>query len=360
MPIHCPNLFNPLIVGDLRLRNRIVMAPMTRSRATDDDRVTDLQRTYYQQRSSAGLILTEGVHPSPNGKGYNRTPGIFRAAHVDAWRAVTEAVHREGGLIACQLMHCGRVGHPDNKEVGSEFLAPSPLAADAQIFTEAGMKSMPEPREMTQHDIDGVLEEYRIATQYCLDAGFDAIELHGAAGYLPAQFLASGSNQRNDRYGGSAENRVRFVVEILDVMIGVAGAGRVGLRISPGNPYNDHWDSNPAETYAKLLEQAHRRNIAWVHTIRVLDADFDNLVLTREHFGGVVIGSEGFDAEEADQFVADGLVDAVSFGKYFIANPDLPHRIAANAPFNALEQSTVYAGGGAEGYIDYPSLDELG
>ncbi len=353
-----PKLFEPLQVGDLSLRNRMVMAPMTRSRATDDDRVTDLHRLYYQQRANAGLIVTEGVHPSADGKGYNRTPGIYTSQQIDDWRAVTDAVHAEGGLIACQLMHCGRVGHADNKAAGTEFLAPSAIAARAEIFTEGGMKPMPTPRAMTLDDIVRVIGEYRRATESCLAAGFDGVELHAASGYLPAQFLASESNQRNDEYAGSIDNRLRFIREVLNVMIEVAGAGRVGLRISPGNPYNDHVDATPQETYGALLDLADSLQLAWVHAIRMPSTGIDSLQLTRDHYRGVLIGSDSFDAAEADSCIADGRVDAVSFGRAYIANPDLAQRFAANAPLNTMDKKTIYAGTGAAGYTDYPAMDE--
>jgi len=215
-------LFAPLKVGDLQLRNRVVMAPMTRSRASNDDLVTDLHVTYYRQRANAGLIVTEGVHPSADGKGYNRTPGIYNEAQVAAWQAVTNAVHEEGGLIACQLMHCGRVGHAYNKAPNTRFLAPSAIAARAEIFTEQGMQAMPIPDAMTLEDICQVISDYAKATQACLDAGFDGVELHCASGYLPAQFLASESNLRTDQYGGVLGNRLRFVSELLKAMIAVA------------------------------------------------------------------------------------------------------------------------------------------
>ena len=355
--LNYPKLFEPLQVGELSLRNRIVMAPMTRSRATDDDRVTELHRLYYQQRANAGLIVTEGVHPSANGKGYNRTPGIYSAQQVDDWRVVTDAVHGEGGLIACQLMHCGRVGHADNKATGTEFLAPSAIAARAEIFTEAGMKPMPVPRAMTLEDIKTVVDEYRQATENCLAAGFDGVELHAASGYLPAQFLASESNLRDDEYGGSIENRLRFIREVLTAMIDVAGPGRVGLRISPGNPYNDHVDATPEDTYGALLDLADSLQLAWVHAIRMPSTGIDSLQLTRNHYRGVLIGSDSFDAAEADSCIANGSVDAVSFGRAYIANPDLAQRFAADASLNKMDKKTIYAGTGAPGYTDYPTMD---
>jgi N-ethylmaleimide reductase len=351
-----PRLFEPLDMGALKLRNRILMAPMTRSRATDDDRVTSLQVTYYRQRASAGLIFSEGVHPSPNGKGYCRTPGIFNDEQVEAWRAVTDAVHAEGGLMACQLMHCGRVAHPENKAPGTRTLAPSAIAAAADIFTDAGMQPMPLPEAMTEQDIRDVVQEYAEATRRCMDAGFDAVELHCAAGYLPAQFLASGSNQRTDAYGGDVAGRLRFIREVLEAMIGIIGAGRVGIRIAPGNPYNDHIDADPEATYGALAAMADALGLAWVHTIRTPASGIDALALTRAHYTGTVIGSDGFDAAEADEHIDSGQCDAVSFGRAYIANPDLVDRFAADGPFNDLDETTVYAGGGAAGYTDYPTL----
>lgn len=351
------HLYASLALGDLTMRNRIVMAPMTRSRARQvDDAVSSLQVDYYGQRADAGLIVTEGVHPSADGKGYNRTPGLYNDHHVAAWSAVTEAVHERGGLIACQLMHCGRVGHALNKAEGARFLAPSAIAAAAEIFTESGMMPMPVPDAMTAGDIASVVDDYRQAAARALKAGFDAVELHCASGYLPAQFLASGSNQREDDYGGCLDNRLRFVAETLSAIISETGPGRVGLRISPGNPYNDHIDANPLETYGALLTLADQLGIAWVHAIRMPSTGIDSLMLTRRHFTGALIGSDSFNAAEAEAFIADQRVDAVSFGRAYIANPDLVTRFASDAPLNALDKRTIYAGEGAPGYTDYPTL----
>ena len=356
-----PHLYSPLKMGELTLANRIVMAPMTRSRAgQSDDAVSSLQVTYYGQRADAGLIITEGVHPSADGKGYNRTPGLYNDAHVAAWSAVTDAVHRRGGLIACQLMHCGRVGHPANKAQGTRFLAPSRVPAQAEIFTESGMQPMPVPEAMSRADIAQVVADYRAAAGRALQAGFDAVELHCASGYLPAQFLASGSNLRQDDYGGVIGNRLRFIREVLTALIAELGAGRIGLRISPGNPYNDHVDADPVATYTALLELADDLGLAWVHAIRMPATGIDSLALTRQNFRGALIGSDSFDALEADRFIAEQQVDAVSFGRAFIANPDLVTRFAQDAPLNPLDKRTIYAGEGAAGYTDYPTLADCG
>jgi N-ethylmaleimide reductase len=315
-----------------------------------------LHETYYGQRANAGLIITEGVHPTFDGKGYNRTPGICNDAHVGAWSRVTQAVHNRGGLIACQLMHCGRVGHPDNKSDKTRMLAPSAIAAQADIFTADGMKAMPTPEPMSLADIDEVVADYGRAAQRCVSAGFDGIELHCASGYLPGQFLASGSNQREDEYGGSLTNRLRFVERVIDFLAGVIGVGRVGLRISPGNPYNDHIDATPEATYAGLLQLAERVGIAWVHAIRMPSTGIDSLALTRANYSGAVIGSDSYTAAEAEESIGEGRVDAVSFGRLYIANPDLVDRFKRGGPFNKMDKRTIYGGEGSAGYTDYPPL----
>lgn len=351
------HLLSPTTVGDLALKNRVVMAPMTRSRASqEDDCVSELHEAYYSQRANAGLIITEGVHPSFDGKGYNRTPGICNEQHVAAWSKVVSAVHKEGGLIACQLMHCGRVGHPNNKAQGTRMLAPSPIAARAEIFTQQGMQPMPTPEAMTIGEIEAVIEDYRQAAERCIAAGFDAVELHCASGYLPGQFLASGSNVRDDAYGGSLDNRLRFIQHVIDALVSVVGAGRIGLRISPGNPYNDHIDADPETTYAALLHMADKKGVAWVHAIRMPSTGIDSLALTRGNYSGALIGSDSFTAEEAETCIALNKVDAVSFGRLYIANPDLVARFEVGGPFNKMDKRTIYGGEGAAGYTDYPLL----
>lgn len=353
------HLLSPIAVGDLRLKNRVVMAPMTRSRASqNDDCVSELHEAYYSQRANAGLIITEGVHPSLDGKGYNRTPGICNEAQVAAWSKVVSAVHKEGGLIACQLMHCGRVGHPYNKAPGTRMLAPSAIAARAEIFTEQGMQPMPTPEAMSIKEIRAVIEDYRQAAERCLASGFDAVELHCASGYLPGQFLASESNLRDDEYGGSLENRLRFIGEVIDALASVMGAGRIGLRISPGNPYNDHVDADPETTYAELLKMAEDKSVAWVHAIRMPATGIDSLSLTRQHYSGTLIGSDSYTADEAENCIANKEVDAVSFGRLYIANPDLVARFKANGPFNQMDKRTIYGGEGTVGYTDYPVLSD--
>jgi N-ethylmaleimide reductase len=238
------------------------------------------------------------------------------------------------------------------------MLAPSAIAARAEIFTEQGMQPMPTPEAMSVEEIKAVIEDYRQAAERCLAAGFDGVELHCASGYLPGQFLASESNLRNDEYGGSLDNRLRFIGEVIDALASVVGAGRIGLRISPGNPYNDHVDADPETTYAGLLKMAETKGVAWVHAIRMPATGIDSLSLTREHYSGTLIGSDSYTADEAEDCIASQEVDAVSFGRLYIANPDLVARFKANGPFNQMDKRTIYGGEGAAGYTDYPVLSD--
>ncbi len=350
-----PALIDSLTLGRMQLANRIVMAPMTRSRANDGDRVSDLHVEYYRQRASAGLIITEGTQPSADGKGYCRTPGIYTAAQVAAWRQVTDAVHQAGGRIVLQIMHCGRVAHPDNKAAGAETVAPSAITARGDMFTEGGMKPFTEPRALRLDEIPGVIEQYRQATENAYAAGFDGVELHATSGYLPAQFLSTGSNQRSDQYGGSLVNRLRFVLEVLAAMNLVDGADRVGLRICPGNPFNDLSDDNPEETFSALLDAVSPMGLAYLHVIRMAAVGIDNIALARGHFDGPLIVNDSYDAAEANAVIEQGTADAVSFGRSFISNPDLPRRFEQGAALNKLDPATLYSAG-PEGFIDYPSL----
>ena len=346
-------LFSPLTLGSLSLPNRIVMAPMTRSRARHDDVVTDMHVAYYAQRASAGLIISEGVHPSVDGKGYCRTPGIYNAEQVAAWRAVTDAVHARGGLIACQLMHCGRVGHSSNKALGSRTLAPSAIACGDEIYTEAGMQVMEMPQAMRLEDIEQTIADYRQASLNAVAAGFDAIELHFTSGYLPAQFLSTGTNQREDEYGGSLENRLRFPLALVAACSEAIGADRVGVRVCPGNPFNGLHDDAPAETFAALFQALNRYALAWLHVIRMPATGIDNIALAQKHYQGALIVNDSFKQAEAEQVVAEGAVAAVSFGRAFIANPDLVARFANGWPLNKIDFSTLYTPGEA-GFTDYP------
>jgi len=348
------NLFDAGTLGDIQMANRVVMAPMTRSRAGAGDIPNELMVEYYRQRANAGLIITEGVQPSPVGKGYCRTPGIYNDAHVEAWNKVAGAVHGEGGALVMQIMHVGRVGHPDNKDKWVETVAPSAIPARAEIFTEGGMRPMVTPRALASEEIPGVIDEYRQATERALAAGCDGVELHCTSGYLPAQFLSTGTNHRIDKYGGSVEDRIRFVLETLRTMASVAGARKVGFRICPGNPFNDLQDDNPAETFTALLQATNKLGLAYCHVIRMNSTGLDNVRLVKDNFTGAIIVNDSYTCEEANQVIGSGIADAVSFGRFYIANPDLVHRFRHNLLLAQLDSRTLYTPG-PEGYIDYPA-----
>jgi N-ethylmaleimide reductase len=350
------SLFDPVRLGDLKLTNGIVMAPMTRSRAGAGDAPNDLNVEYYRQRATAGLLVTEGTYPSKNGKGYCRTPGICTPAQVAGWRRVAEAVHRAGGKIAMQIMHCGRIGSRYNKDPDAETVAPSAVRAAGQIYTDAaGMADFEEPRALRLDEIPGVIEEFRQATANAFAAGLDGVELHCASGYLPMEFLSTGTNRRTDAYGGSVHNRIRFVVETLQAMIRVHGPGKVGIRICPGNPFNDVQDDDPVETYSVLLEAIRPMNLAYLHVIRSPRPELDAFVLARQHFQGPLILNDSFDVATARQAVAAGQAEAISFGRYFISNPDLVRRFREGAALAPMNNRTLYTPG-AVGYTDYPAV----
>lgn len=350
------SLFSPLQLGALSLRNRIIMAPMTRSRALPGDVPSPMMIDYYRQRASAGIIIAEGAAPSMHGVGYCRTPGIYNAEQVTAWRAITDAVHTEGGLIAIQLMHCGRIGSHFNKAANAQTVAPSTLRAPGQIYTDAaGMQEHDLPRALETAEIPQIIAEYANASRLALEAGFDAIELHCTSGYLPMQFLAENTNQRNDDYGGSPHKRARFIQEVLAAIIDVAGAGRVGLRICPGNPFNGVLDPDPHSTYTALLQSIAPLHPAYLHLIRSPLPDFDAFAFARQHFSGTLILNDGFDAKSASQAVQNGSADAISFGRHFIANPDLVRRMHDHLPLANFDAKTLYTPG-AQGYSDYPAL----
>lgn len=344
-------------IGPYDLRNRIIMAPMTRSRANDADGVqSELAVTYYRQRAGAGLIITEGTFPSAMGKGYVATPGIYSDAQVAAWKRVTDAVHAEGGRIFLQLMHTGRISHPSMLPQGALPVAPSAIKAAGQAFTMSGMADFVTPRALETAEVAGVVDEYRLATRRALEAGFDGVELHAASGYLPEQFLASGTNQRTDQYGGSIPNRARFVLEVLQAMIAEAGADRVGIKISPEMGFNDIVDENPVETYIYLVGQLAPLKLAYLH-VALFKASFDYHGALRPLFGGTYLLGGGQSRESGEQRIAAGQADAVVYGSTFLANPDLPRRFELNAPLNTPNPALFYVPGPA-GYIDYPALDD--
>ncbi len=348
-------LLQPLQLGGLSLRNRILMAPMTRSRALPGDVPGDLAVAYYGARAAAGMIVTEGTQPSRDGKGYARTPGIHTEEQILGWRRVTEAVHAAGGCIVLQLMHCGRIASHHNKEPGARTVAPSALRAAGKIFTDqAGLAEFDVPEALTLAEVAQVIAQYAAAARAARRAGFDGIELHAASGYLPMQFLSSGTNQRRDAYGGDLAGRLRFVIETLEALSAVAGAERVGIRICPGNPFNDLQDERPQETYAALLKQLTSMRLAYLHVIRSPDASLDAFALARECFHGAKIFNDGFDLASGSQAIRAAGAAAVSYARAFIANPDLVARWCHGWPLAAFDRKTLYTPGAA-GYTSYPA-----
>lgn len=355
-------LLAPARVGDLELSNRMVMAPMTRSRAGEQNVPTDLVAAYYAQRASAGLIVTEATPIEARAHGYPGIPGLHTDRQEAGWKKATEAVHRVGGRIFSQLWHCGRVSHPRTQPDGRRPVAPSEVRPEGTIRTGDGAKSFVPPRALEPEEVEEVVDRFRRAARRARSADFDGVELHGANGYLVDQFLRDGTNRRDDRWGGSIENRVRFLAEVTDALAGVWGPGRVGVRLSPLNPYNDMEDSDPAATFGAAAEALGERDIAYLHLVepdRESHEGEEHPVVTRmrEAFGGTVILNGGYDRESANRAIREGRADLVSFGKLFLANPDLPERFARGLPLNEPDPQTFY-GGGAEGYIDYPTWEE--
>lgn len=348
-------LFTPVQLGRYSLQNRLVMAPMTRSRAGDDGVPSELAVTYYSQRAGAGLIITECTYVSPMGKGYVRTPGVETDAQVAAWKKVTEAVHAKGGRIFIQLWHTGRISHPSLLPGEAVPVAPSAIKPTGQSWTPKGLQDFVTPRELSAGEIAEVISDFRTATRRALEAGFDGVELHAASGYLPEQFLSSGTNQRQDQYGGSVANRARFVLEVLKAMVAEAGSERVGIKISPEMNFNDIFDANPQETFTYLVDQIRDLNLAYLH-VALFGAKVDYHALLRPRFNGAYLMGGGLDQKSAEAALIDGRADAAVFGGAFLANPDLPERFRTGAGLNAPDKNTFYSPG-AEGYIDYPFLN---
>ncbi|MEM6645286.1 MAG: alkene reductase [Bacteroidota bacterium] len=359
-----PTLFSPLTLGDLTLKNRVIMAPMTRSRAIGNV-PNALMAEYYGQRADAGLLITEGTAPSPNGLGYARIPALFSEAQVEGWKQVTAAVHAKGGAIFAQVMHTGRVSHPDNMPSGAEVVAPSAARLEGeQMWTDkGGMQDYPTPRAMTQADIDAAIQEFVAAAQNAIAAGFDGVELHGANGYLIDQFINVASNARGDEYGGSVANRSRFALEVAQATADAIGAQRVGIRLSPYGVFNGMGIFGSLDaTFRHLAEQLGQIGLAYIHLVdhSAMGApEVPTAIKTsiRDAFGGPIIISGGYDAERAEQDLADGLGHLVAFGRPFLANPDLVERFRTGAALNEADSNTFYTPG-PEGYLDYPTLDE--
>ena len=355
------DLFSPFTLGPLTLANRVVMAPMTRNRAGPGNVPVALNAIYYAQRASAGLIVSEATQVSPQGVGYPGTPGIHSPEQVAGWKLVTDAVHKAGGRIYLQLWHVGRISHPSLQPGGALPVAPSAIAPAGEAMTYDGMKPFVTPRALETAEISGIVEDFRRGARNAREAGFDGVELHGANGYLIDQFLRDGSNKRTDRYGGSAANRARLLVEVMEAITGEWGADRVGVRLSPAASFNDMADSNPAATFSAAVNELNRLRLAYLHIVEPIAGDsiaageMPDIRFFRKIWRGALIGNKGYDLARANAVIRDGFADLVSFAALFLANPDLPERFRRGGPFNPPDRKTFY-GGSAGGYTDYPPI----
>ncbi|MFI6348164.1 alkene reductase [Streptomyces sp. NPDC050560] len=362
-------LFDQVALGGLCLSNRMVMAPMIRGRADDDGVPGPAVATYYGQRASAGLIVTEGTCPSPTGRGYRFMAGLHSEPQVTAWREVTDRVHSAGGRIFAQLMHGGRISHQD-LHGGALPVAPSAVRAARAVLDYEGRREFPTPRALATGEIAGTVEEFAAAARCAVRAGFDGVEIHGANGYLLHQFLAENTNRRTDAYGGTVPRRVRLVVEVAEAVAAAIGPRRVGLRLSPGSVFNDITEGDSAALYRELLGALAPLGLAYVHTMENGGRPLTRMLRELWH-GPLVVSPRGgqlvhprtgelappVGREAADEVIGEGVADLVAFGRNFLANPDLPHRLATGAPLNTLDPATYYPGG-APGYTDYPTLAE--
>ncbi|MHB1927332.1 MAG: alkene reductase [Leptospirillum sp.] len=363
MPDDTIDIFSPFHLGTLSLPNRAVMAPMTRNRAAQGNIPTPLMATYYKQRASAGLIITEATQVTPMGQGYILTPGIHSPEQVEGWKQVTRAVHKNGGRIFLQLWHVGRISHPDF--LGGQLpVAPSAIAPRGlTTYTFEGPKAIPVPRALETHEIPGIVEDYRKGASNAREAGFDGVEIHAANGYLLDQFLEDSSNKRTDQYGGSVENRARLIFEVLEAVTGVWGKDRVGIRLSPGGTFNDMGDSNPQETFGTVVRRLSDYGIAYLHLIEPAKPEGEHpspdlsASFFRPLYKGNLMVAGGYSLEKANAALKRGLCELVSFGRPFLANPDLVNRFRKRASLNTPDPSTFY-GGNEKGYIDYPTLEE--
>lgn len=356
-------LFSKYNLGSTELKNRIVMAPLTRSRAIDNV-PNDMMVEYYKQRSGAGLIITEGTSPSPNGLGYPRIPGIFNQDQVDGWKKITNTVHENNSKIFIQLMHTGRVSHSENLPKGAEVVAPSAVATDGEMYTDSlGMQPYPTPREMTLEDIETAQTEYVQAAKNAIDAGFDGVEIHGANGYLVDQFINTASNKRSDKYGGSIENRCRFAIEIAKKMGEAIGFNKTAIRLSPYGAFNgmEQFDQLE-ETYKFLANELGKLGLVYIHIVdhssmgapEVTDSVKSKI---QESFGNTIIASGGFDKERAEKVLNENKGDLIAFGRPFISNPDLVNNFENNLPLVDPDSDTFYTPG-EKGYTDYALSDK--
>jgi N-ethylmaleimide reductase len=351
-------LFASATLGSVPLANRIVMAPLTRSRAAAGNVPHALNARYYAQRASAGLIISEATQITPQGQGYPKTPGIHSQEQIAGWQGVTQAVHQRGGKIFLQLWHVGRISHPVTLAQGGLPVAPSALKPAGEIYTEQGMKPFVTPRALETAEIPALVEDFRRAAANAKAAGFDGVEIHAANGYLLDEFLRDGTNQRTDGYGGSVANRGRLLREVTEAVLTVWEPGQVGVRLSPVNPFNDIADSAPQATFEAVTEQLNAYQLAYLHVVEDPASDFDFQRL-RQIFNGAYIANGGYDRARAIAAVDADRADFIAFGKLFIANPDLPARLRSDGPYNAPRPDSYYAGG-AEGYDDYPALAAVG
>lgn len=348
-------LFDSLKLGNLELKNRIIMAPMTRSRADEAGVQPDYAAEYYAQRASGGLLVTEATNISPMAKGYVRTPGIYTAEQIAAWKKVADAVHARGGKIYLQVFHTGRIALPDFLPDNQPPVAPSNVTAKGQNYTDAGMKDFVEPRALTLDEIKRTVQDFAAAAKNAVDAGFDGVELHAASGYLVHQFLMKPVNLRTDEYGGSIENRARFLFEVLDAMSAAVGAERVGVKFSPQMPFNDVQEPDADEVYTYIFEHLNGKNLAYAHVGDHANAGWHEKL--RPLYKGVYLAGANFTKERGAEYLAEGKADAIVFGAKFLANPDLPERFAKDAELNEPDAATFYAPG-EKGYTDYPTLAE--
>lgn len=353
-------LFEKGMLGDIEVKNRVFMAPLTRCRAHPDGTPHEMAIEYYAQRASAGLIIAEATQINPVGKGYVNTPGIYNMKHAEAWKKVTEAVHEKGGKIVLQLWHVGRISHNSHLPDGQAPLAPSAIRADASTSTATGSEAVSEPRAMSLEEINSTIDDYVRAAKLAISAGFDGVEVHGANGYLLNQFIATNSNVRDDQYGGSSENKARLLLEVVDAVSTAVGNGKVGVRLSPTGTFNDINDEQASETYSHIFSELDKRDLAYLHVVErfpgyeVSGEDHALLNTLRLSYSGNFIGNGGYDKSSALKAVDDGTF-AVAFGRPFISNPDLPERLEKDLELAEANQDTIY-GGDEKGYSDYPSL----
>lgn len=352
-------LFQPVKIGDIELKNRIVMGPLTRCRADTNGNVpVAIMAEYYRQRASAGLIISEATQVCPEGQGYWATPGMYTDAQVEGWKPITQAVHEEGGKIVAQLWHVGRISHQDMQPEGKLPVAPSAVNANTKVIGPNGLVDTPTPRALELSELPGIVESYRHAAECAKRAGFDGVEVHAANGYLLDEFLRDGCNQRTDAYGGSPENRARLVLEVIDAVIGVWGAGRVGIRLCPVSKANNLTDSNPQPVFEYLVKELDKRGIAYLHFIegntqRERDMTGFDFAGARKMFRGTYIANNGYTREMAIDAIESGWADAVCIGRPFISNPDLVARFEKNIELAPQDRNTFYTPG-AKGYTDYP------